>query len=65
MGVLTACLPYNTSSYSEDDLLYAIRQGAAIERAVLERRLPTDVVAVAAQLADDVMGNTAAYGAAR
>ncbi|GIL68702.1 hypothetical protein Vafri_21956 [Volvox africanus] len=64
VGVLAACLPYNTASYTEDDMLYAIRQGAAIERAVHERRLPADVAAVAVRLADDVMGN-AAYGAAR
>ncbi|GLC39247.1 hypothetical protein PLESTB_001651900 [Pleodorina starrii] len=64
VAVLAACLPYNVTSYAEDDLLYAVRQGAAIERAVLERRLPTDVAAVAARLADGVIGNTA-YGPAR
>ncbi|GIL82053.1 hypothetical protein Vretifemale_10957 [Volvox reticuliferus] len=64
VGVLAACLPYNTASYTEDDMLYAIRQGAAFERAVHERRIPADVAAVMARLADDVMGN-AAYSAAR
>ncbi|EFJ40113.1 hypothetical protein VOLCADRAFT_108330 [Volvox carteri f. nagariensis] len=65
VGVLAACLPYKMASYTEDDVLHAVRQGAAIERAVQERRLPGDMVAVAARLADDVMGNAATYGTAR
>lgn len=64
MAVLAACLPYNVTSYSEDDIAFAVRQGAAIERSVQERRLPPDVKALGERLADDVAGN-AAYGPAR
>ncbi|KAG2427358.1 hypothetical protein HXX76_012552 [Chlamydomonas incerta] len=59
VDLLSACLPFNTASYTEEDLGFAVRQGASVERAVAERRLPPDVAALAAQMADDVNGNAA------
>ncbi|KAG2493237.1 hypothetical protein HYH03_008653 [Edaphochlamys debaryana] len=59
VDLLGACLPYNTASYTEEDLAAGLRQGAAVERAVGERRLPGDVAALAARLADDILGNEA------
>lgn len=54
--LLVAALPYNSASYSEDDIIYAVRQAAAIERQVEERRLPPDVAALLGRLAEDVTG---------
>ncbi len=60
--MLTATLPYNTASYTEEDLQYAARQGAGVERSWADRRPPPpDVTAAAAQLADDVNGNAAHF----
>jgi hypothetical protein len=41
------------------DVVAALRHGAHLERCVAERRLPADVAALAARLADDVAGNQA------